>query len=40
LENILGKRPYKTNNEKIEEAKALKQKKWIRTHGTMEKTFW
>jgi len=27
LENILGKRPYKTNNEKIEEAKALKQKK-------------
>jgi len=27
LEIILGKRPYKTNNEKIEEAKALKQKK-------------
>jgi len=27
LENILGKRPYKTNNEKIEEAKALKVKK-------------
>jgi len=27
LENVLGKRPYKTNNEKIEEAKALKQKK-------------
>ena len=27
LENILGKRPYKTNNEKIEEAKVLKQKK-------------
>ena len=27
LENILGKRPYKTNNEKIEEAKALKQNK-------------
>jgi cell division protease FtsH len=27
LENILGKRPYKTNNEKIAEAKALKQKK-------------
>jgi ATP-dependent metalloprotease FtsH len=27
LENILGKRSYKTNNEKIEEAKALKQKK-------------
>ena len=27
LENILGKRPFKTNNEKIEEAKALKEKK-------------
>jgi len=27
LENILGKRPFKTNNEKIEEAKALKIKK-------------
>jgi len=27
LENILGKRPFKTNNEKIEEAKALKVKK-------------
>jgi len=29
LENILGKRPFKTNNEKIEEAKALKVKKMI-----------
>ena len=27
LENILGKRPYKTNNEKIEEAKLQKEKK-------------
>ena len=27
LENILGKRPFKTNNEKIEEAKALVKKK-------------
>jgi cell division protease FtsH len=27
LENILGKRPFKTNDEKIEEAKALKEKK-------------
>ncbi|MGD1980771.1 MAG: ATP-dependent zinc metalloprotease FtsH [Flavobacteriaceae bacterium] len=27
LENILGKRPFKTNNEKIEEAKALNVKK-------------
>jgi len=27
LENILGKRPFKTNDEKIEEAKALKKKK-------------
>ncbi len=27
LENILGKRPFKTNNEKIEEAKALAKKK-------------
>ena len=27
LENILGKRPYKTNNEKIEEAKLKKEKK-------------
>jgi cell division protease FtsH len=27
LENILGKRPFKTNNEKIEEAKALIKKK-------------
>ena len=26
LENILGKRPFKTNNEKIEEAKALNKK--------------
>ena len=29
LENILGKRPFKTNNEKIEEAKALVKKKMI-----------
>ena len=27
LENILGKRPYKTNDEKIEEAKLQKEKK-------------
>ena len=27
LENILGKRPFKSNNEKIEEAKALDKKK-------------
>ena len=26
LENILGKRPFKTNNEKIEEAKMLNKK--------------
>ena len=27
LESILGKRPFKTNDEKIEEAKALKKNK-------------
>ena len=27
LENILGKRPFKTNSEKIEEAKAIAKKK-------------
>ena len=35
LENILGKRPFKTNNEKIEEAKALVKKNDL-VHGYME----
>ena len=31
LESILGKRPFKTNDEKIEEAKALKKNKWCKS---------
>ena len=38
LENILGKRPYKTNNEKIEEAKLQKEKNEIK-NGNLEKIF-
>ena len=39
LENILGKRPYKTNNEKIEEAKLQKEKNEIK-NGNLEKNIW
>ena len=39
LENILGKRPYKTNNDKIEEAKLQKEKNEIK-NGNLEKNIW